>query len=64
MEPNDTSNSSGNSSDGSGKNSDKFLPISILVAAVLIGGALVFAALNKGGSVANTGGATTPTQQP
>ena len=39
---------------------DRFLPISIIVAAVLIGGALVFTSLYKGGSGAGTG---TPTAQ-
>ena len=45
---------------------DKFLPISIIVAAVLIGGALVFVALYKGGSgsgaAAGTGTAGTAGQ--
>ncbi len=45
---------------------DRFLPISILVAAIVIGGAVVFASLYKGGSVAAAipNGAAAPTAQP
>jgi protein-disulfide isomerase len=42
---------------------DRFLPISILVAAVLIGGAVVFSSIYKGGTLAaNTGTAIIGTQ--
>lgn len=45
---------------------DRFLPISILIAAVLIGGALVFTTLYKGGAPAATApaGGTAAAQQP
>jgi protein-disulfide isomerase len=62
MEPNNTS--------GTGGRSDKFLPISILVAAVLIGSALIFVAFyNKGGTsgtaiIGNNGGTPPTAQQP
>ena len=50
---------------GSGKKGmgDKFLPISILVAAVLIGGAVVFATVYKGGSGESGGTAAANNQQ-
>ena len=38
------------------KKRDMFLPVSILVAAVMVGGAIVFATLYKGGAVAPVGG--------
>lgn len=41
----------------SGRKRDMFLPVSILVAAVMIGGALVFATIYKGGAAAPAGGA-------
>ncbi len=45
---------------------DRFLPISILVAAVMIGGAITFASLYKGAPAPSgtAGGATTPSTQP
>jgi protein-disulfide isomerase len=50
-----------------GRKKDLFLPVSILVAAIVVGGAIVFATLYKGGSLApvapagGTGGAATST---
>src|ERR1035437_7843658 len=35
---------------------DMFLPVSILIAAVMVGGVIVFATLYKGGAVAPAGG--------
>ncbi len=48
------------------KQKDKFLPISILIAAIVIGGAVVFAATYKGAptSAGTTGGTTSPTAAP
>jgi protein-disulfide isomerase len=40
-----------------GKKRDMFLPVSILIAAVMVGGAIVFATLYKGGAAVPAGGA-------